>query len=118
MNTTTNTQEGARGAEDSFSKSAGRQLLIFALLSITGVGALMVTLSWASSLTGASAGSQIGVDPDLNMITLTLREEPPQLNSTLQTDTVSGMVLGHLIEGLLRYDHNNELAAVPRGASA
>ena len=110
MNTATDTQDNLRSSPDSFSKSAGRQLLIYAFLSIAGIGALMVTLSWASSLTGASAGSQIGVDPELNMITLTLREEPPQLNSTLQTDQVSGMVIGHLIEGLLRYDHNNELA--------
>ena len=97
-------------AQDSFSKSAGRQLLIFGLMSFAGVAVLMVTLSWASSLTGGSAGSQNAVDPKLNMITLTLREEPPQLDSTLSTDQVSGMILGHLMEGLLRYDHNNQLA--------
>ena len=39
-----------------------------------------------------------------------LREEPPQLNSSLSTDQVSGSVLGHVIEGLLRYDENNRLA--------
>ena len=112
MNTSdTSDTSGTGNTLDSFSKSAGRQLLVYALMSIAGVAALMVTLSWASSLTGgASAGSQLGVDPELNMITLTLREEPPQLNSTLQTDQVSGMVIAHLIEGLLRYDHNNQLA--------
>ncbi|MCZ6642519.1 MAG: peptide ABC transporter substrate-binding protein [Gammaproteobacteria bacterium] len=109
MNTVTNATD-TPVTQDSFSKSAGRQLLIYGLMSIAGVGLLMVTLSWASSLTGASAGSQVAVDAKLNMITLTLREEPPQLNSTLQTDTVSGMVIGHLMEGLLRYDHNNDLA--------
>jgi oligopeptide transport system substrate-binding protein len=50
------------------------------------------------------------VDPATNTITVFLREEPPQLNSSLSTDQVSGSVLGHVVEGLLRYDENNRLA--------
>ena len=96
--------------EGSFVRSAGRQLLFFALGSIGGVAILMYTLAWASSLTGATATSEVGVDPITKTVTLYLREEPPQLNSSLATDQVSGMVLGHLMEGLLRYDEHNRLA--------
>ncbi len=95
--------------QDDFTRSAGRQLAVFGALSVTGVAALMVALSWASSLTG-SGGVSEGVDPATGTVTLVLREEPPQLDSTLSTDQVSGMVLGHVMEGLLRYDAHNHLA--------
>ncbi|MEQ9004877.1 MAG: peptide ABC transporter substrate-binding protein, partial [Pseudomonadales bacterium] len=71
---------------------------------------LMLGLAWASGMTGAGAGLSRGVDPTTGTITAVLREEPPQLNSSMSTDQVSGMVLGHLKEGLLRYDEHNELA--------
>jgi oligopeptide transport system substrate-binding protein len=96
--------------EDSFTRSAGKQLLFFALGSIGGIGILMYALAWASSLTGATATANVAVDPTTKTVTLFLREEPPQLNSSLSTDQVSGMVLGHLMEGLLRYDEHNRLA--------
>jgi oligopeptide transport system substrate-binding protein len=97
-------------SEDSFTSAAGKQLLIFAALAISGIAVLMMGLSWASSLTGAASGGNNAVDPATNSITVFLREEPPQLNSSLSTDQVSGSVLGHVIEGLLRYDENNQLA--------
>ena len=54
--------------------------------------------------------SSIGaVDAATGTITLNLAQEPPQLDSTKATDQVSGMVLGHVMEGLLRYDENNDL---------
>ena len=96
--------------EDSFTSAAGKQLFIFAALAIAGITALMLTLSWASSLTGAASGSNDAVDPASNTLTVFLREEPPQLNSSLSTDQVSGSVLGHVMEGLLRYDEHNQLA--------
>ncbi|TNF89798.1 MAG: peptide ABC transporter substrate-binding protein [Gammaproteobacteria bacterium] len=97
-------------SEDSFTSAAGKQLLIFAALAIGGLALLMLGLSWASSLTGSASGGNNAVDPATNSITVFLREEPPQLNSSLSTDQVSGSVLGHVIEGLLRYDENNRLA--------
>lgn len=42
-------------------------------------------------------------------ITLVLSSEPPQMDSTRATDLVSGMVLGHTMEGLMRYDAQNRL---------
>ncbi len=97
-------------SEDSFTSAAGKQLLIFAALAIGGIALLMMALSWATSLTGSSSGGNNAVDVASNTITVFLREEPPQLNSSLSTDQVSGSVLGHVIEGLLRYDENNRLA--------
>jgi oligopeptide transport system substrate-binding protein len=97
-------------SEDSFTSAAGKQLLIFAALAFGGIALLMLGLSWASSLTGSASGGNNAVDAASNTITVFLREEPPQLNSSLSTDQVSGSVLGHVIEGLLRYDENNRLA--------
>ena len=37
--------------EDSFTRAAGKQLLIFGILAVAGIGILMLGLSWASSLT-------------------------------------------------------------------
>ncbi len=97
-------------SQDTFTASAGRQLLAFAVMAIAGIALLMVLLSWATRLTSSSIGAGAGVDPATGTITLVLAEEPPQLNSTLTTDQVSGMVLGHVMEGLLRYDAHNRLA--------
>lgn len=97
-------------SEDSFTSAAGKQLLIFALFAISGIALLMLGLSWASSLTGSASGGNNAVDAATSTITVFLREEPPQLNSSLATDQVSGSVLGHVIEGLLRYDEHNRLA--------
>jgi len=96
--------------DDSFTRSAGRQLLLLFLAATGGIAILMAVLSWASSLVGSATGSQHAVDAASSTVTLFLREEPPQLDSSLSTDQVSGMVLGHLVEGLLRYDARNRLA--------
>ncbi len=72
--------------------------------------ALMYALNFAASLTSTGAGGVAGaIDVENNEITIYLREEPPQMNSMLATDTVSGMVLGHVMEGLLRYDANDQI---------
>jgi len=97
-------------SNDNFTTSAGRQLLLFGLLAVAGIALLMIALSWATSLTSSSRGAVEGIDPATKTITLVLAEEPPQLNSTLATDQVSGMILGHLMEGLLRYDEHSQLA--------
>ncbi|MCZ6460434.1 MAG: peptide ABC transporter substrate-binding protein [Gammaproteobacteria bacterium] len=95
--------------EDSFTKSAGKQMIGFAAICVGGIALLMLGLSWASSLTSSGSGNADAVDADSRTITSFLRTEPPQLNSSLATDQVSGMVLGHVMEGLLRYDENNQL---------
>jgi oligopeptide transport system substrate-binding protein len=42
-------------------------------------------------------------------ITIALAQEPPQLNALKATDQVSFFVLGHVSEGLLRYDRRGRL---------
>ena len=71
----------------------------------------MLLLSFAASSTGGGA-STAGLDIDFEnrAIVTSIRNEPPQLDSRRGTDTYSGMILGHAMEGLLRYDVNNELA--------
>lgn len=97
-------------SEDSFTSAAGRQLLLFTAAAVGGITTLMLILSWASSHTGAASGNNNAVDAASGTLTVFLREEPPQLNSTRATDQVSGSVLGHVMEGLLRYDERNQLA--------
>jgi len=43
-------------------------------------------------------------------ITIALTQEPPNLNSTRATDLVSFFVLGHVNEGLVRYDRRGRLS--------
>jgi oligopeptide transport system substrate-binding protein len=101
---------GIANSHDSFARSAGRQLLKFAVMSVAGVALLMLGLSWAAGLTGSGAAGGEAVDPATGTITLTLDEEPPQLNGTVATDQISTQILGHVMQGLLRYDENNQLA--------
>ena len=90
----------------SFIKSPGQQLLVYVVAAVVGVALLMVVLSWLSGGTGAKPG----VDPATRTITLSLAQEPPQLDSSLSADQISGMVLSHLMEGLMRYDAHNHIA--------
>jgi len=43
------------------------------------------------------------------VLRLVITQEPPQLDSTRATDTVSGFLLGHLMEGLTRYGQNGQI---------
>ena len=56
-----------------------------------------------------AASNNRAVDVEQQTLRLSLASDPPQLNSTRTTDQVSGMVLGHVMEGLLRYDAQNHL---------
>ena len=99
-----------RGGEAAFNRSAARQLGLFGLAILVGLAALMWGLNLLASLTATAGGAPPAVDVANNAITVMLTEEPPQLDSTRSTDQVSGVVLGHVMEGLLRYDDRGELA--------
>ncbi len=99
-----------RGGEAAFNRSAARQLGLFGLAILVGLAALMWGLNLLASLTATAGGAPPAVDAANNAITVMLTEEPPQLDSTRSTDQVSGIVLGHVMEGLLRYDDRGELA--------
>lgn len=81
-------------------------MLALGLAAAFGVALLMFGLS---VLSGSSKGSE-GVDPDTRTITVAIEEEPPNLNSSLTADAISGFVLNHVMEGLLRLDDKNQLA--------
>lgn len=49
------------------------------------------------------------VDFENQRITIALTQEPPQLNGMKATDQASFLVLGHVMEGLLRYDRRGRL---------
>lgn len=86
----------------------GSQLFLLALLGVGAFVLLMALLSWASELSGAGGAGE-AVDPATGTITLALSTEPPQLDSTRATDMVSGQILGHVMEGLVRYDEFNQI---------
>jgi oligopeptide transport system substrate-binding protein len=85
------------------SRAAVRQMAGLGLIGATAFVALMAVLSWASSLTGSRAETFGAVDIDANAISIVIRQEPPQLDSTRMQDVVSAMIAGHTIEGLTRY---------------
>ena len=95
--------------ESGFAKSAGKQLLTFAALAVLGLAALMFLLDAAAGLVGSDTGNTNAVEPDRNLITIALADEPPQLDSGQRADQISGMVLGHVMEGLLNYDRQSNL---------
>ena len=49
------------------------------------------------------------VDYENQVITIALTQEPPQMNSMKATDQVSGMIIGHVMEGLTRYDRRGRV---------
>jgi oligopeptide transport system substrate-binding protein len=68
---------------------------------------LLLILLWPAAV--AFAADQ-ATDAENQIIRIALNQEPPQLNSFLTEDSVSMMVLGHVMEGLLCYDRRGRLA--------
>ncbi len=95
--------------EPSFTQSAARQLLMLAAGAVVALVALMWLLQALASLVGSSTTAANAVDVQNNSITIAISTEPPQLNSTLATDASSGMILGHVMEGLLRMSMDDQL---------
>ena len=86
--------------------SALRQLLFIAALG----GVALFVLLWALAQWN-EGDTRDAVDAATGTVTLALTQEPPQLDSTRGTDQVSFRILGHVMEGLLRYDANDNLVA-------
>lgn len=99
------TQRPASG--DGFTQAAGTQLALYALVAMVVLAAIMALLSFAIGDSSASGGGAI--DAERNAITITLRQEPPQLDATRSTDAASFAVLGHVMEGLISYDQKGQL---------
>ena len=67
--------------------SPNRQLAQFFLLAFAGVALLMLTLHYAGSALSGTTSDVSAVDEDANSISIIIREEPPQLNSSRATDS-------------------------------
>ena len=85
--------------------SALWQLLGFAAAGV----AVLAAVLWVLALWNAGGAGE-AADAATRTVTLTLSQEPPQLDSTRGTDQVSFRILGHVMEGLLRYDASGNLA--------
>ena len=99
----------ARKNSDPLSRAAVKQIAWLGVAAIAGFVVLMVVLTWALRVTGAGVDSVGAIDAETGTVTLFLEEEPPQLDSTRVTDTISFRILGHAMEGLIRYDAKNQL---------
>ena len=95
--------------EESFAKSAGRQLLVYGAGAVLIIGALMWALQGLASMVGSSTAAANAIDAENQSITIAISTEPPQMNTTLATDASSGMILGHVMEGLLRMSMDDQL---------
>lgn len=71
-----------------------------------GLGAALLA---AGALLGALPAAGEAVDAEGQRVTIALAQEPPQLSSMKATDQVSIMVLGHVMEGLVRYDSRGRI---------
>ncbi|MEX0617381.1 MAG: peptide ABC transporter substrate-binding protein [Pseudohongiellaceae bacterium] len=98
------------GSSEGFVQSAARQLSLYAFYALAAIVVLLVLLSFAMSYTTSASGIGQAIDAENNQITIAIRQEPPQMDHTRTTDVQSFTVLAHVMEGLLTYDDNNELA--------
>lgn len=88
-------------------------LSMLAAAALGGLFVLLLLIAFAADLTFVDDTSSAAVDYETRSISIVIDQEPPQMDSTRATDAVSGMLLGHLMEGLLRYDgHGNLLPGV------
>ncbi|MCH7672906.1 MAG: peptide ABC transporter substrate-binding protein [Proteobacteria bacterium] len=94
--------------DQAFTSSAGKQLGLYALYTLVALSVLLYLLSVAAGNTAGGLGSG-AINVERNSITITLREEPPQLDASRATDASSFVVLAHVMEGLIAYDVDNEL---------
>jgi oligopeptide transport system substrate-binding protein len=85
----------------------------FILPLLFAVSVLLASVMFAPLLS-AKAGAA-AVDAGQQTITIALTQEPPNLDATQSTDSVSFFVLGHINEGLVRYDRRGKI--VPAVAS-
>ncbi len=96
-------------ADQDFSRSAGRQLLIYAGYGFLFIIALFYFLSVAATQVGGPAGGG-AINYEQNSITIAVRQEPPQLDHTRASDASSFVVITHTLEGLLGYNNENQLS--------
>jgi len=101
--------ERTKAPRDSMSRAATRQLAWMGGGAVVGLVALLAVLGWAATLTGGGAAASQGLDFKTRTVTTSIRNEPPNLDSTRSKDVESYNILHTVMEGLLRYDVNSNL---------
>ncbi|MFT4860919.1 MAG: oligopeptide transport system substrate-binding protein [Pseudohongiellaceae bacterium] len=86
-------------------RSAGRQLAFYFVAALL----FFIAVLFAISLLSGDEASSGGIDVANNTITVTVRQEPPQLDAGRSTDAASFSVLSHVGEGLTAYNPTNQL---------
>jgi hypothetical protein len=81
--------------DQAFTRSAGKQLGLYAFYTLLAMSVLLYLLSVAAGSTASVLGSG-AINIESNSITITLREEPPQLDASRATDASSFVVLAHV----------------------
>jgi oligopeptide transport system substrate-binding protein len=94
---------------DPMTRAAARQLVWLAGVAIAGLAALIGALAWAATLTGGGAASSQALDFETRTVTTSIRNEPPNLDTTRSIDVESYNIQHTVMEGLLRYDVNSNL---------
>jgi len=85
------------------------QLALYAAYAIAALAIFLYLLSFAAGSASGSNVSGAAIDEERNSITIALKEEPPQLDSSRATDAASGVVLNHVMEGMFAYDQDEKL---------
>jgi oligopeptide transport system substrate-binding protein len=91
------------------SRAGTRQLIWLAGAAIVGLVALLAALGWAATSTGGAAAASQALDFESRTVTTSIRNEPPNLDSSRSTDVESYNILHTVMEGLLRYDVSSNL---------
>ena len=103
--------DSTQGPSSNVIPGSGRQLAWYFLYGVLGLVAIILVLGYLQQEFTVGNINQAAVDYEANSINLVLSEEPPQMDSGTATDSVSGMLLGHIMEGLLRYNAQDQLVA-------
>ena len=100
-----------KSSQETFANAAAKPLILLFCLAIV----FFFLLLWALNNLSQLVSSQTTVNEAVNWpdqsITIAIAEEPPQLNNSLSTDQSSGMILGHVMEGLLRFSDDGSIEA-------
>ncbi len=86
-------------------RSAGKQLAFYFAAAVL----FFIAALYAISLLSGDEASSGGIDVANNTITVTVRQEPPQLDAGRASDSSSFGVLSHVMEGLTAYSPTNQL---------
>jgi oligopeptide transport system substrate-binding protein len=101
--------ERAPAGRDALKRAAIRELAVLGAGTLAVLALVVWLLGWVADRSASGAAAGEAVDAAAKTITVAMSYEPPQLDSTQTTDGTSMFVLGHVMEGLLRYGAHEQL---------